>query len=112
MNIMAQAHKMVKALIAKLSPSARYKGQYANMLSVALKQAHKEYKAMQKSLGVANTFRNLYKVWSGEKLVAFVTASSPEGANVVYKRNGGKITNPIIERVSFGYHMDMCEVYE
>lgn len=47
MNVMAKAHQMVKALIAKLSPSARYVGQYAQMLKVALKQAHKEFKAMQ-----------------------------------------------------------------
>ena len=48
MNVMAQAHSKVKALISKLSPAARYKGQYAAMLKVALIETHKEYKAMQK----------------------------------------------------------------
>lgn len=47
MNVMAQAHKMVKTLIAKLSSGSRYKGQYATMLKLALKEAHKEFKAMQ-----------------------------------------------------------------
>jgi len=47
MNVMTQAHKMVKTLIAKLSCGARYKGQYAGMLKLALKEAHKEFKAVQ-----------------------------------------------------------------
>ena len=48
MNVMAQAHKNTKALLAKLT--ARYKGQYAKMFAVALKDAHKEYKAMQNEM--------------------------------------------------------------
>lgn len=44
---MTQAHKMVKTLIAKLSSAARYNGQYAEMLKLALKESHKEFKAMQ-----------------------------------------------------------------
>ncbi len=47
MNVMAQAHKMVKEAISKLSKEARYVGQYARMLKLALKEAHKEFKAMQ-----------------------------------------------------------------
>jgi hypothetical protein len=48
MNVMAQAHKKVKAMLAALgSLRVPFKGQYAVMLSAALKQAHKEYKAMK-----------------------------------------------------------------
>lgn len=50
MNVMTKAHQMVKALIAKLSPKARYVGQYAQMLKLALKEAHKEFKTMQKEI--------------------------------------------------------------
>lgn len=44
MNVMTQAHKKVKALLAKIT--ARYVGQYAAMLKVALIETHKESKAM------------------------------------------------------------------
>lgn len=55
MNTMAKAHMMVKALIAKLSESARYKGQYAAMFRIALKQAHKDVKRILS--GVVDTVR-------------------------------------------------------
>ena len=42
MNVMAQAHKDCKARIAAGNPN-----RYADLFRVALRQAHKEYKAMQ-----------------------------------------------------------------
>lgn len=48
MNVMAKAHSMVKALLAKVT--ARYKGQYAKMFAVALKEAHKVAKNMQNDM--------------------------------------------------------------
>lgn len=45
MNVMAEAHKKVKTLLSMIT--ARYKGQYAAMLKVALIETHKDYKAMQ-----------------------------------------------------------------
>lgn len=45
MNVMAQAHKKVKTLLTKIT--ARYVGQYAAMLKVALIETHKEHKAMK-----------------------------------------------------------------
>lgn len=52
MNVMAQAHKIVKNTLKALgSLRVPFKGQYAVMLAAALKQAHKEHKAMLKAKG-------------------------------------------------------------
>ncbi|AXF53048.1 MAG: hypothetical protein [Caudoviricetes sp.] len=56
MNVMTQAHKMVKATLAKIT--TRYKGQYANMFKLALKVAHEEYKAMIENCPVAKMIKS------------------------------------------------------
>lgn len=45
-NVMAQAHKATKAIVARKALNG-IKGNYAAILKAQLKQAHKEYKAMQ-----------------------------------------------------------------
>lgn len=54
MNVMAQAHKDCKARIAAGNPN-----RYADLFRVALRQAHKEYKAMNASKAEEKVFTSV-----------------------------------------------------
>lgn len=88
MNVMAQAHKIVKATLAQLgSLRVPFKGQYAVMLKAALKQAHKEYKAMntQKTIkinAIASTLANDYFHATGYAVVGTVVDSEGNTVHV------------------------------
>jgi hypothetical protein len=55
--------------------------------------------------------RNLYKIWSGNRVVAFVTAAGFEAAGKAYRDNGGKAENIEVEQISFGYPKDSIAIY-
>lgn len=81
MNVMAEAHKKVKALLAKLT--TRYVGQYAAMLKVALIETHKEYKSMKKEM----TAEQLEVIENFKKTIASykeVIANTPYSAYFLF----------------------------
>ena len=55
--------------------------------------------------------RNLYKIWAGDRVVAFVTAAGFEAAGKAYRDNGGKAESIEVEQMSFGYPYDDITVY-
>jgi hypothetical protein len=57
-----------------------------------------------------NAFRNLYKIWSNAKVVAFVTAGSEKSALAAYRAAGGKAAVDTIEQLSWGYPEDVCKL--
>jgi len=59
-----------------------------------------------------NAFRNVYKVWAGQKVVAFITGRNEKEVVKKYGDNGGKHDNISVTQESFGWHEDVCSVYE
>lgn len=55
--------------------------------------------------------RNLYKIWSSTKVVAFVTAGTEADALKRYAASGGKVSSVTAERLTFGYPSDACTIY-
>lgn len=110
MNVMAYAHRQVKAMKAHRAKLGLECKSYREMLSACLKVAHQRYKIAVQNLQTG--FRNLYRFISAEgKLLAFITAGSKEKAMDKYLDNGGEVLTPEIRQVSFGYPKEECEVY-
>lgn len=111
MNVMAYAHKQVKAMIAhriKLKLDAK---PYRDMLSSCLKVAHQRYKEMVTKM--QTVARDLFKIrcLDTRNVVAMITAPNLQAAFDMYKAKGGKGTTCFGEKISNGYPIELCEIY-
>ena len=55
--------------------------------------------------------RNLYKIWARNKVCAFITAMSKQGAQDIYFELGGKAEDVIVEQITFGYPERVEQLY-
>lgn len=55
--------------------------------------------------------RDLYRVLSGDKMVAFISSYNADRVHGRYLANGGKSEVTNIERITFGYPEDTCKIY-
>lgn len=55
--------------------------------------------------------RNLYRVLSGPKIVAFVSSYNADRVAERYRANGGKAEVTNVEQMTFGYPADVCNVF-
>ena len=68
MNVMTKAHKMVKeAIAAQVANGVERTHTYSQMLSIALKIAHKEFKAMQFE-NIKTTTVNTHQLVEGDRI--------------------------------------------
>lgn len=113
MNIMKRAHQLTTKrhnakLLNGIKPAA-----YKVLFAKALRDAHAEHKEECKTSQVG--CRNLYKVIDGasptQTVVAFLTASSFEKANIRYQSNGGKVGAIKIEQLSWGYPQEELRIF-
>ena len=111
MNVMAQAHKHAKLIIARYKASGvSHDYSYREILASCLKVAHKKYKEVCERMQTA--FRNLYKFTclDTKKVVAFITARNMQQAVDLYKEKGKALTT-YAEQMSFGYPKEVCDIY-
>lgn len=89
MNVMAQAHKTVKeAIKAQLELGNGRTHTYAEMLSLALKLAHKEFKAMQKTIKLALIGSTLESFKGATWFSVEGTATDSEGCRIHIAEGG------------------------
>lgn len=60
-----------------------------------------------------NSSRNLYRILGNQRVVAFITAASPEAAIQTYRAQelGGGCEDIKAERLTIGYPEDVCQIY-
>ena len=59
----------------------------------------------------AKMFNSLYKLWSNESVVGFITSWNEVSAVALYKQYGGKAENVTAEKMTFGYFEEVRTVY-
>lgn len=75
-------------------------------------EAHADYLAEEAREATCMTGgRSLYKVWAGTEVVAFIATYNRDRVMGRYLANGGQKPVTQIERISYGYPKDTCEVY-
>ena len=105
MNVMAAAHKATKAKLAYNAANGVKSAPYHVVFKTKLKQAHKEYKAMQKPNEVAENFKRIIE--SYKEVIANTSYSSyflfHTEANILLTENEDKT------RLSWGsIHNAVC----
>ncbi len=75
-------------------------------------EAHADYMAEEANEKASLTAgRSLYKLKEGQKVVALITTYNKDRVMGRYQMNGGKANVTEIERMSYGFPEDVCNIY-
>ena len=81
-------------------------------LEMMRRELHNDYLAEEaKEKASLTGGRSLYRVLSGPKIVAFISSYNADRVVGRYRANGGEAEVTNVERVSFGYPADACQIF-